>query len=247
MRRKYIKFKDYSIIENNDDIVGKKFLGKYGEFIVNGITDKLCGRAKLYECSFVISNYTFLANKNEIINCNIKDPYFPNILGIACIGNARRNNCLYSRWLSMIYRCYKYDCKDYKNYGGKGITVCDRWLCFENYIIDVVMIDGYDEKLILQGLLELDKDLKLGEQYNVANCIWITKNKNVELSNNKQFDKLKSFKAYNVYTKITIITKGANKFSKEHNLVYSCVIRCLNGDRKSHKGWIFEYIDKSAK
>lgn len=28
----------------------------------------------------------------------------------------------------MKYRCLNPRCKDFKNYGGRGITVCDRWL-----------------------------------------------------------------------------------------------------------------------
>ena len=27
----------------------------------------------------------------------------------------------------MMRRCYSEKCKDYKNYGGRGITVCPRW------------------------------------------------------------------------------------------------------------------------
>lgn len=33
----------------------------------------------------------------------------------------------YKVWKSMIDRCYNPDRKDYKNYGGRGITVCDEW------------------------------------------------------------------------------------------------------------------------
>jgi hypothetical protein len=35
---------------------------------------------------------------------------------------------LYSTWLSMKERCFSPTNKSYKNYGGRGITVCDRWL-----------------------------------------------------------------------------------------------------------------------
>lgn len=28
----------------------------------------------------------------------------------------------------MKYRCYNPSCKGYKNYGARGITVCDEWL-----------------------------------------------------------------------------------------------------------------------
>lgn len=33
----------------------------------------------------------------------------------------------YSSWTKMLYRCFDPRCKTFKNYGAKGITVCDRW------------------------------------------------------------------------------------------------------------------------
>lgn len=34
---------------------------------------------------------------------------------------------LYKIWQGMIERCYSEKCKNYKDYGGRGITVCDEW------------------------------------------------------------------------------------------------------------------------
>jgi hypothetical protein len=33
----------------------------------------------------------------------------------------------YHVWSAMIQRCYSLNCKAYKNYGGRGIYVCNRW------------------------------------------------------------------------------------------------------------------------
>lgn len=33
----------------------------------------------------------------------------------------------YKSWIKMIYRCYNTNNKDYPDYGGRGITVCERW------------------------------------------------------------------------------------------------------------------------
>jgi len=35
---------------------------------------------------------------------------------------------IYESWLGMKKRCYKKNRKDYKYYGGRGITVCDNWV-----------------------------------------------------------------------------------------------------------------------
>lgn len=44
----------------------------------------------------------------------------------------------YNAWQNMIDRCVNKTNKSYKDYGERGITVCDRWLTsFDNFILDV--------------------------------------------------------------------------------------------------------------
>lgn len=38
------------------------------------------------------------------------------------------NHPLYSHWKAMLTRCYSKNSSAYKDYGGRGIKVCDRWL-----------------------------------------------------------------------------------------------------------------------
>lgn len=40
-------------------------------------------------------------------------------------------------WRNIISRCLISTSKNYHNYGGRGITICERWMQFENFIIDV--------------------------------------------------------------------------------------------------------------
>lgn len=44
---------------------------------------------------------------------------------------------LYSVWVGMRRRCRDARRSEYKNYGGRGITVCSRWVRFENFIADM--------------------------------------------------------------------------------------------------------------
>jgi len=47
-------------------------------------------------------------------------------------------NPTYTTWISMIQRCTNPKAKGYLRYGGRGITVCDRWRnSFENFLADV--------------------------------------------------------------------------------------------------------------
>jgi hypothetical protein len=44
----------------------------------------------------------------------------------------------YRAWCDMKARCLDPLRSNYKNYGGRGIRVCDRWLCsFENFLADI--------------------------------------------------------------------------------------------------------------
>jgi len=50
----------------------------------------------------------------------------------------QRNNITYGSYINMLKRCYEPNAKGYKNYGGRGISVCSRWRkSFENFIKDV--------------------------------------------------------------------------------------------------------------
>lgn len=45
----------------------------------------------------------------------------------------------YVAWASIIHRCTNQNAKGWKDYGGRGITICDRWRSFTNFIADVGM------------------------------------------------------------------------------------------------------------
>lgn len=43
----------------------------------------------------------------------------------------------YTSWHGMIERCRNKNRADYRRYGGRGITVCERWMDFNNFIEDM--------------------------------------------------------------------------------------------------------------
>lgn len=58
------------------------------------------------------------------------------------VGAIRRTHGLsgtseYRTWLDMIIRCESPANEQWKNYGGRGISVCERWMEFENFIADM--------------------------------------------------------------------------------------------------------------
>jgi hypothetical protein len=56
-----------------------------------------------------------------------------------CRGPSRHNQQTptYRSWVAMLTRCRNPKCKDWPHYGGRGITICDRWLGFENFLADM--------------------------------------------------------------------------------------------------------------
>ena len=49
----------------------------------------------------------------------------------------RTNSPTYNTWGKMIQRCTNPNSDQWRWYGGRGITVCDRWLQFESFLEDM--------------------------------------------------------------------------------------------------------------
>lgn len=48
-----------------------------------------------------------------------------------------RKSFEYSVWANMLTRCSNAKVSSYKDYGGRGITVCERWKDFQNFFADM--------------------------------------------------------------------------------------------------------------
>lgn len=72
---------------------------------------------------------------------------------------------LYSVWQHMRERCRNPKLKTYKDYGGRGITVCPEWEDFAVFRAD--MLEGYTPGLTLE------RSGNSGN-YSKANCVWET-------------------------------------------------------------------------
>lgn len=73
---------------------------------------------------------------------------------------------LYHIWNGMRGRCLHRSYPNYKNYGAKGITICDSWGNFEKFK-EWALNNGYSEALTLDRI-----NNKKG--YNPNNCRWVS-------------------------------------------------------------------------
>jgi len=81
----------------------------------------------------------------------------------------------YQSWKGMLNRCTNPNGYDWKLYGGRGITVCDRWRhSFENFLADMGERPvGYSiERIDVNGNYEPDncKWIPLGDQVKNRRC-----------------------------------------------------------------------------
>lgn len=82
------------------------------------------------------------------------------------------NHPLYAKWLAIRHRCKNPHNHKYKNYGGKGITVCSEWDSDFELFYEWALSNGYKEGL------ELDR-IDNTKGYSPENCRFVTHKENL--------------------------------------------------------------------
>lgn len=117
------------------------------------------------------------------------------------------NKRLRKIWGSMKERCYRPMHMHYKNYGGRGITVCDEWK--DDYIAFArwAYKNGYRDDLTI------DRENNDGN-YEPSNCRWITVK---EQNNNTRSNRIIEYKGTQYTVSQLAEVAGLNVFCKNYS------------------------------
>lgn len=107
-------------------------------------------------------------------------------------GGWANNRHLYNVWSGMLSRCRNKNHKQYKDYGGRGITVCKEWEdfgTFREWALSTGYVDGNNKFKCTIDRIDVNGN------YEPGNCRWATAK---EQQNNKRDN---VFLTYNGETK----------------------------------------------
>lgn len=231
----------YEDIKINDVFISQN----YGEYKVIGFT-----KPNKIIIEFLNTGYKKETQLSYIKSGYIKDKRVPSHCGVGYLDNINTNEHQkeYNHWRMMINRCYNKKYHAYDLYGGAGVSVCERWHSFKNFVDDFKQIEGYSEYIISLGReRHLDKDIKqsnipISERvYSLETCVL------TEMKRNQKY------RRYNSPTTcfIAIDPEGVKhyatnvkKWCEKTGHYQKYLDKCFNGEKESYKGWKFKKISQ---
>jgi hypothetical protein len=123
----------------------------------------------------------------------------------------------YKIWKGMFTRCYNKNYKLFKDYGGRGITICERWHRFENFRDDMYL--SYNDSLSIE---RINND----GSYCLSNCKWATRQ---EQNNNKRMFKLSKQKVAEIRLKYKY--GNGRLLAKEYSVCPAVISEIVNKKR----------------
>lgn len=150
---------------------------------------------------------------------------------------------IYDRWRNMWARCKNPSNKDYPNY--KDCKIDERYRLLSNYVNDVMQLDNFDLLCLYPNEYHVDKD-KLDPNnrcyfFEHLSIISYKENIGERHKRNSNLKRLDAIKGINILDGSIVYFDNVRQAS-DKGFYPSLIVKCLEGQRKSHKGYRWEYL-----
>lgn len=200
---------------NREEYLNKKYNGltvkgfEHKNNSLSWLCECECGSMKIYNPYKVITGHTKTCGCGKVERCH-------RLTELYRTKHGGRHERLYNIWHGMKLRCYTPTNKDYNNYGGRGITICEEWINDYAAFRKWALTNGYADDLSID---RIDND----KGYSPDNCRWVN---TIKQNNNRRSNHLITYKGE---------TKSIADFCNEKGLSFQTIYA-----RIVHRGWSVE-------
>lgn len=164
------------------------------------------------DCGYEKDVRAYDLDRGSITSCGRKECFWHGVNSRSAFGMTRSR--IYRIWCGMKRRCYDENSAPYKDYGGRGITICDEWR--ESYLTFAAwaMENGYQDDLSIDRI-------DVNGNYCPENCRWVTMQE--QAKNKRPYSELPAKKRWGEKWEINGETKFASEWCEEYGISYATV------------------------